>query len=472
MKCNLPNRKSEVKTPEEESAFRQELAEKIAKIMKVMLRLLRPMVADLPDPRDQRYIIYSKESLFLYGVMMFAMRAETRRNATRFMTTPFMQENLRNIIPGLEAVAHNDTLANYLDRIDPEVIQEVYRTLIRKLLRNKEFKNLAGRYRVLVDGSGKGSKGWKYSVTALHRKNQNGEMWLTYVLDAVLVLENGMVIPLCTEFLENADREFDKQDCETKAWCRMAPKLHKLVGDGATIIMDGLYASGPVIMQCRDYNWNYIITLKDGSMPRFVEDAHGIMKCEPSNRVDTEGDGRRQVVTWANSVEFMVSQNHTYIGLNVVRMVETWIEQHPVTGKPAETKETTYQYISSVPLTKKNAVGICTDGRSRWNCEINFKTEKHGGYGFEHYFSTDWDVNKAYHYFMKFGHFINVLLMSSEALSGLVCALGGIGKFLNQVKLMFSGFLLDKDGIRVAVVQPFRLRLNPVSIYLLSESPP
>ena len=472
MKCNIPNRKSGMETQEEDVAFRQDMGEKIAKIMKVILRLLKPMVDDLPDPRDQRYITYPKESLYLYGVMMFSMKAESRRDATQFMTTPTMQENLRAVIPGLESVAHNDTLAKYLDRIDPEAIQGTYHALIRKLLRNKEFRRLIRKCTVLVDGSGKGSKDWKYSGRALHRKNQNGEIWLTYVLDAVLVLENGMVLPLCTEFLENSGEEFNKQDCETKAWRRMAPVLHRLVGDGATIIMDGLYASGPVIMQCRKYRWEYIITLKDGSMPSFAEDAHGIMKCDPSCRIETESGGRQQAITWANGVEYMISQNHTSVGLNVVRMEESWVECHPVTGKPAESKTTTYQWISSVHLSKKNAATVCALGRKRWFIENNIKTEKHSGYGYEHYFSLDWDVNKAYYYFMKFGHFINALLMSSDELSDLVLALGGIGRFLKKVKLMFEGSALDKEGIRIALAQPFRLRFNPVSIYLLAAPPP
>jgi len=251
----------------------------------------------------------------------------------------------------------------------------------------------------------------------------------------------------------------------------MAPKLHKIVGDGATIIMDGLYASGPVIAQCRRYRWEYIITLRDGSMPSFAEEAHSLMEYETSNRIETESDGRQQVITWANTVEYMISTNH-YVELNVVRMEESWTEYRAVTGKPAEAKTATYQWISSTPLSRKNALYICILGRKRWFIENNIKTEKHGGYGYEHYFSLDWDVNKAYYYFMKFGHFINVLLMSCEELSSLVCALGGIGKFLEKVKQVFYGFVLDRESIRAAVMQPFRLRFNPVSVYLSATPPP
>jgi len=471
MRCNLPNRKSEAQTPEEEAALRQTMANNMAKVINVIWKLLKPIVQDLPDPRDPRYITYPKESLFLYGVMMFSMKAVSRRDATYFMTEPFMQENLRNIIPGLEAVAHNDTLACYLERIDPENIQDIYHALIKKLLRNKEFKRLAGRLTVLVDGSGKGSKDWNYSNKALHSNRQTGEIWLTYVMDAVLVLENGMVLPLCTEFLENLGGAFDKQDCELKAWGRMAPKIHRLVGSGATVILDGLYATGPVIMQCRRFHWDYIITLKDGSMRSFAEDAHGIMKLESLNKISAEMDGRQQVVTWANEVEFKMSQNNTYINLHVVRMEESWTEGHPVTGKMPERKMTTYQWISSIPLNKRNAHGICLLGRKRWLIENNFKTEKIG-YGFEHYFSLDWDVNKAYHYFMNFGHFINVLLMSSEGFFGLVASMGGISGFLSKVRLVLSGFVLDADSIRSAVMQPFRWRICILSVYSQVASPP
>ena len=471
MRCNIPNRKSGAQTPEEEAALRQEMAKSMAKVIKVIWRLLKPIVRDLPDPRDPRYITYPKESLFLYGVMMFSMKATSRRDATHFMTEPFMQENLRNIIPGLEAVAHNDTLASYLGRIETEVIQQIYHALIKKLLRNKEFKRLAGRLTVLVDGSGKGSKDWNYNDKALHSNRQTGEIWLTYVMDAVLVLENGMVIPLCTEFLENSGGAFDKQDCELKAWERMAPKLHRLVGSGATVILDGLYANGRVITQCRRFHWDYIITLKDGSMPSVAEDAHGIMKLERSNRISTEMDGRQQSITWANDVEFKISQNNTYINLHVVRMEETWTETYPITGKMPEQKMTTYQWISSLPLNKKNAHGICLLGRKRWLIENNFKTEKNG-YGFEHCFSLDWDVNKAYHYFMNFGHFINVLLMSSEEFFGLVASLGGISGFLSKVRLVLSGFVLDADSIRAAAMQPFRWRICTLSVYSQVASSP
>jgi len=119
MKCNLPNRKSEALTPEEETIYRQQTANKMAKVMKVILRHLIPLLQDIPDYRDQRYIKYSKECLFLYGIMTSVMQTTSRRNANRVMTDPYTQENLKNLIPGLDSVPHADTLAKFLKRIDP-----------------------------------------------------------------------------------------------------------------------------------------------------------------------------------------------------------------------------------------------------------------------------------------------------------------------------------------------------------------
>jgi hypothetical protein len=222
MKCNLSNRKSEQQTPREEEEYRQRIANRMAKIMKIILNLLRPLIVDVPDYRDQRYVRYTKENLFLYGIMMFSMQMSSRRDANRQMTHPIIQENFSNILPGLNAVPHADTLAKFLKSIgDTEIIQKVYGRLIKKLLRNKEFKRMIRKdiYTVLIDGSGKTSKDWKFDEKAVYRKHANGTTYFCYVLEAVLVLANGMVLPLCTEFLRNeTGEEFVKKDCELKAW--------------------------------------------------------------------------------------------------------------------------------------------------------------------------------------------------------------------------------------------------------------
>ena len=51
-------------------------------------------------------------------------------------------------------------------------------------------------------------------------------LFFHYVLEAKLVTSFGHAIPLASEFIENLEhRDFDKQDCEQKAFVRLAAKI-------------------------------------------------------------------------------------------------------------------------------------------------------------------------------------------------------------------------------------------------------
>jgi hypothetical protein len=45
-------------------------------------------------------------------------------------------------------------------------------------------------------------------------------------LEATLVTKNGFVFSLMTEFIENPGENPTKQDCELKAFCRLAGRLN------------------------------------------------------------------------------------------------------------------------------------------------------------------------------------------------------------------------------------------------------
>jgi hypothetical protein len=470
MKSNIPNRISNAQCVEEEMKERQEFTENIAKVIHALDAHLTPLFATLPDPRDQSRITYTKESFMWCGIMMFSMLNSSRRQANLFMTAPIVKSNLEAVIPGY-AAPHGDTLANWLERIDPEVIQGIYCTLIKKLLRSKEFLNLVGDIKILVDGSGKFSRDWKFSEEALHKKTSgqdDEQTYMSYVLNANMVLENGMAIPLITEFLDNSlQPEFSKQDCEIKAWKRLAPKLRKLFGHKKIIIIaDSLYSNEPFSTLCSKYHWEYITSFKNGSMPTVAEEADGLMRAEPTNSLMCHKNGRTQVIQWANGVEKCSSDGHHYSKFNVVKMVESWIDEQPIKGKCPKEINTTYQWLSSYEIHAGNAEDICWDGRNRWLIENCIKTEKHGGYQFEHVFSYDWDTAKAYHYLMNFGHFINIMMLCSEVLLDSIFKLGtSIKRVVEYMRLIFMGSLLIRDSIRAAMAKPFHLRFCTTNYY-------
>lgn len=104
------------------------------------------------------------------------------------------------------------------------------------------------------------------------------------------------MLPVLTEILENKDwvEGETKQDCERKAFKRLAPKLCKVFGKGKVILLgDGLYACGPVIKICRGYNWNFMLVLKEDGLKEVWKEDTGLMRLEPENslRIDYEYTG-------------------------------------------------------------------------------------------------------------------------------------------------------------------------------------
>lgn len=70
----------------------------------------------------------------------------------------------------------------------------------------------------------------------------------------------------------------DKQDCETKAFKRLAKKIKKEYPRLRIIISgDALYASKPVIDICKENGWKYIIRFKEGSIPTLYREFETIV---------------------------------------------------------------------------------------------------------------------------------------------------------------------------------------------------
>lgn len=76
-----------------------------------------------------------------------------------------------------------------------------------------------------------------------------------------------MAISVGSESIENADPHATKQDCELKAFARLAGRLKRDFPQLLIcLLLDGLYANGSVLDTCRQNGWKYIITFKEGSL--------------------------------------------------------------------------------------------------------------------------------------------------------------------------------------------------------------
>jgi hypothetical protein len=399
----------------------------------------------------------------------------SRREANRGMTTPQLLENMRAIFPGLEDMPHQDTLCRLLEKIDVEQIKTTYVTLLKKLIRKKVFKNLLHdkRYLIAIDGTQKYTLKEQWDERVLRRKigEKDGVIqyqYYAYVMEAVLVFSNGMVIPLVSVFLENSEEleaketyEEWKQDCETKAFHRLAKKLKEYFPKlKITLMLDGLYPNGPVLEMCRGNNWQFMIVLKDKSLPSVWKDVNSILSLDISRSWAHARTwrGRDQKFRWVNDIDYYYGPNQTQKQtIHVVICEESWEEVNE--DGQIEKQTSRHAWISSTPIHQKNVHERCNlIARNRWLHENNILKEKHQGYQYEHVFSHNWDAMKGYHYLMHIARLVNEMALHMESLQGHVNEVG-IQEFINGFYTAMKERTLDTDRIRNLKKVKYQLRL-------------
>lgn len=400
-------------------------------ILRVILPGILVKLSRIYDPRNPKKIKHDAKTLLLYGLLMFCSHMTSCRSANRELSGEETFENLQDVLPELQTMPHADTLKRFLCAVDEKEIQAQYEEMLREFIRSNTMRKLnPGKFWVLIDGSGKFSRRYNWDERALvsHYTKTNEDIYYATMLESVLVMGNGMVIPLLTEPLSNDNKKSEngKQDCERNAFYRLADRLVRLLGKGCvTVVVDGLYACGPVISKCERYSWDYMIAIKDDSLKTVWSDFDGICEISPENRHEVKWGDRAQVYSWANEIEYVYGGNNRVLHLNLVTCTETWVEEKPRSSGVPEQKWAKYAWLSSEKLCKDNVFHRCTEiGRKRWRIENNFYVEKHRGYQYSHCFSYNWNAMMGFHHLMKIGHFVNTLVTYCEIVAKHVQAEG------------------------------------------------
>ena len=279
------------------------------------------------------------------------------------------------------------------------------------------------------------------------------------MLEASICLHNGMVIPLMSEFLDfrKGDSDQNKQDCETRAFHRMAERIKKAFPRlPILLLLDGLYAQGPVMERCLNYNWQFMIVHKDGCLPTMWDEYRGLLLFEKNNECRQRWGGRKQHFRWVNNIRYEYGDNK-HITLNMVVCHEEWLDAD--INAQEVTIKSKHAWLSSHPLRCENVHTRCNLGaRYRWGIEAGFLVEKHQGYHYEHSFAKDWNAMRGYHYLMRIGHLLNTLARFSTKLSKKFSEMGVRG-FIKFIFITLSGPWLDLKIVRERIRLPFELCL-------------
>ena len=465
---SVSNRKSQYKTVEEETQARQEAVTEEAKVLKANLPVLLKRLSKIPDPRNPKKIKHQLTVLMLYGILVFVYQMASRRQANDKMTNPIIIENLKLLFPELESMPHSDTLQRLLARIDVNEIEKAQIELVRSLIRKKKFARylIQGRYPIAIDGTQKMVRDYLWSEEWLERKikvkkgKEPKKQYYVYVLEASLAFRNGMTIPLMSEFLNysEGDTASQKQDCELKAFKRLAKRLKaEFKNLPIMVLLDGLYPNGPMMNICRKNRWDYMMVLQDDKLPSLWEEYNGLLKLLPENSYKMKWGKKRQHFKWVNEIEYHYDR-HKKETVHVVVCQESWQEVDKKTATVID-KSSRHAWISSIALDKSNLHERCNLGaRHRWNIETEILVEKHYGYNYEHCFSYDWNSMRGYHYLMRIGHALNVLVHFSEKLFKVVRQ-KGIQGFIAFVGETIRASLLDVRWVEQRLSGPIQLRL-------------
>jgi DDE_Tnp_1-associated len=473
-RTTIVNGKSEWKTVEEEKQARQEAVEEQLRVFRHVLPTLLERLDKIPDPRNPKTSKHKLTVVMLYGIVAFVFQMTSRREANREMTMPQFQENLKLLFPELDSTPHQDTLNRLLGKIPVDQIQDTLVELIARFIRNKKFCRylVSNRYAMVMDGTQKLVRNHLWAEECLERqvqhKDKDGTLerrpqYYVYVLEANFAFPNGITIPLMSEFLSytEGDQASSKQDCELKAFKRLAEKIKKRFPRlPIQILLDGLYPNGPVMELCRHYHWQFMIVLQDDALPSVWEEVRGLEKLQTGNRFQQNWGDRRQRFRWVNGIEYRWGpQDRKRQVVHVVICEESWEE---IDADTAETEQKTsrHVWISSETLNRGNVHERCNlTARHRWAIENSILIEKHHGYQYQHLFSQNWNAMRGYHFLMRLGHLINVLAQNTARLMQIVRHRGVRG-LIQLIRDTCKGPWLDSERIRQLIASSPQLRLE------------
>ncbi len=357
--------------------------EEFIEIQRHFFRDINKRLQRVKDPRHKSYIQYGTDAILFSVLMKNACGIESMSGMTEQFNREECIENMSRVLGcELEELPHYDTINNFLSDLEPEEIEKIRDYMIKELFKKRSLEGfrLQDKYWcIAIDATGLFSFSERHCKHCLKKEYTNKEtgkvekeVYYHNVLEAKLVVGD-MVFSIATEFIENEDEDVSKQDCEIKAFRRLAKKLKKKYPRLPICILgDGLYACEPVFEICDSNKWKYLIRFKEGRIKSVASEFNSIKNIERK---------AGEKCTWTNGIVY---------NKRTVNLIEAEIE--------VDQEKKVYTFITDIKITKRNADGIVSFGRSRWKIENEgFNNQKTKRYHIEHANSLDYNAMKNHY---------------------------------------------------------------------------
>lgn len=361
----------------------------ILKIINKYFPQFKKMLSELTDKRNKSYITYNIKSIIMTRLMALICGITSMNEMNRKFNTEDTINNLSSICNNsLKEVPNWQTIQDVIEELDVEEINEIRKSMINSLIRSKMFDKFRYEksFQLIVDATGVSSHDYNLNNNCLSKKKDNKIKYFKYVLEAKLCVGN-LVLSLDTEWIENTtlNNENEKQDCEIKAFKRMAPRIKKNYPRLSFIVTgDALYATTPMINICNKYGWHYIFNLKKDRLKNIWEDFE--------DNINYENEVQKDNYYLSSNIEF----KGNYI--NALRYTD-------------KNNNKTFNYITDLKVNNSNIEDIVALGRARWKIEnCAFYVQKHNTFCISHLCSRNDNGIKIHYLFIQIAHIIRQLL--------------------------------------------------------------
>ena len=359
----------------------------------------------MKDTRVQEACTYEGRYLVWTGLMLFLLKLGARRQLNFELDSPVALENLNRLSRcHHEKGAHHDTLNHFLGHVHPGEFAKLRHLMVDRLIRMKllESARLLGYYLVIFDASEQLRFEQRHCEHCLTQEVHGQIQYYHPVLEGKLVTPEGLVFSIGTEFIENVDPGATKQDCETKAFERLARRLKKDFPQlNLCLCLDALYAHGTVLDLCERYRWKYIIVFKEGSLPAVWQDYQALLPLCPENRkTHSPSPTCRQTFAWVDNLEYVDDQKRRH-RFNAFQCREREGDE-----------EGFFAWITNFSIRADLVATLANrGGRCRWKIENEgFNTQKNGGFNLEHAYSIgDYQI-KDFYILLQIAHMILQLM--------------------------------------------------------------
>jgi len=389
----------------------EELLHRLPQAIKHFFPKFKTSLRQIPDNR--KTADYKLSEIMMGGISMYILKEGSRNSYNNDRMDSNFRENYKKLFEGMD-LPHMDTVDDVYRKMDMKELEKVKVKMLRELMEKKVLHKyrLKGKYfLVAVDATGVMSFSQRHCDKCLTKISKNGKQsWFHNVLEAKLITPNGLSLSLATEWIENEEKSYDKQDCEIKAFDRLAKKLKRdFPRLPICIVGDGLYPNQRFFNICRENSWEHILVLKDGNLPTVWEEVKLLLPLNKEKRQKVCQIQKAKEITteyrWLNEID--------YKGYKL-----NWIKTTEVIKSEDKQEVKKFVHISSIEINEKSAAQISFFGRLRWKIENEgFNEQKNNGYQLEHKYSeVSLTASKNYYQSLQIASIINQLLVLGQKL--------------------------------------------------------